>query len=43
MPLKVNCTLLPFVLVTDASEAALGAILLQDHGQGLQPVAYESK
>jgi hypothetical protein len=28
---------------TDASGFALGAVLLQDHGHGLQPVAYISK
>ncbi|KAK7095859.1 hypothetical protein V1264_005220 [Littorina saxatilis] len=34
---------LPFVLRTDASGTALGAALLQDQGNGLQPVAYASK
>ncbi len=33
----------PFVLHTDASDKAAGAILMQDQGAGLQPVAYESK
>jgi hypothetical protein len=33
----------PFVLRTDASDIAVGAVLLQDQGQGLQPVAYASK
>ncbi len=33
----------PFVVYTDASRVALGAVLLQDQGQGLQPVAYFSK
>jgi hypothetical protein len=33
----------PFVIRTDASEIGLGAILLQDHGKGLQPVACASK
>jgi hypothetical protein len=33
----------PFVLRPDASIAAIGAVLLQDQGQGLQPVAYESR
>ena len=32
-----------FFLRTDASDVGLGAVLLQDHGQGLQPVAYASK
>ena len=32
-----------FVMYTDASGAAVGAVLLQDQGQGLQPVAYESR
>jgi hypothetical protein len=34
---------LPFVLVTDASDLALGAMLCQNPGRGLQPVAYASK
>ena len=33
----------PFVLRTDASDRGMGAVLLQDHGEGLQPVAYASK
>jgi hypothetical protein len=32
----------PFVLHTDASNFALGAVLMQDFGNGLQPIAYES-
>jgi len=34
---------LPFVLHTDASGFAVGAVLQQDQGNGLQPVAYMSK
>ena len=33
----------PFTLRTDASNVGLGAIILQDQGDGLQPVAYASK
>ena len=33
----------PWTICTDASDVAIGAILLQDHGHGLQPVAYESR
>lgn len=33
----------PFKLVTDASVVGLGAALMQDQGQGDQPVAYASK
>jgi hypothetical protein len=32
----------PFVIGTDASDFAIGATLQQDHGKGLQPVAYLS-
>ena len=31
---------LPFVVTTDASLVSVGAILEQDFGQGLQPVAF---
>jgi hypothetical protein len=34
---------LPFVLQTDASDEGIGAILCQDHGQGLQPISCASK
>ena len=34
---------LSFVVTTDASLVSVGAILEQDFGQGLQPVAYESR
>jgi hypothetical protein len=33
----------PFVLRTDASGESLGAVLMQDPGPGLQPIAYASK
>ncbi|GJP44416.1 hypothetical protein CLOM_g3824, partial [Closterium sp. NIES-68] len=33
----------PYEVVTDASDIAIGAVLLQDFGDGLQPVAYESQ
>ena len=32
----------PFVLNTDACKFAIGAVLQQDHGNGLQPIAYFS-
>ena len=32
----------PFVVSCDASDTCMGAVLQQDHGAGLQPVAYES-
>ena len=34
---------LPFVITTDASEAAVGAILEQNQGRGLQPIAFASR
>ena len=34
---------LPYEVYTDASDFALGAVLLQDQGQGLHPVAYLSR
>ncbi|GJP41664.1 hypothetical protein CLOM_g1306 [Closterium sp. NIES-68] len=33
----------PFELITDASDLAVGVVLLQDFGEGLQPNAYESR
>lgn len=33
----------PTVVRADASDHAIGATLLQDHGQGFQPVAFESR
>ena len=32
-----------FTLYTDASAFAIGAVLLQDQGKGLQPIAFESR
>ncbi|CAI7729085.1 unnamed protein product [Closterium sp. NIES-53] len=34
---------LPYVIWTDASQVATGAILYQDQGHGLQPIAFESR
>ena len=34
---------LPFVVHTDASGFAIGAVLQQDQGKGLQPIAFISK
>ena len=34
---------LPWVLYPEASQFAIGGIILQDQGKGLQPVAFESK
>jgi hypothetical protein len=34
---------LPYVVTTDASGFAVGATISQDHGQGLQPIAFMSK
>ncbi|CAI7852902.1 unnamed protein product [Closterium sp. NIES-53] len=33
----------PFEIITDASDFAVGAVLLQDFGKGLQPIVYESR
>lgn len=33
----------PYLLYTDASVVAVGAVLMQDFGNGPQPIAYESK
>ncbi|GJP74506.1 hypothetical protein CLOP_g5073 [Closterium sp. NIES-67] len=33
----------PFEVITDASDIAIRAVLMQDFGNGLQPLAYESK
>ncbi|CAI7810425.1 unnamed protein product [Closterium sp. NIES-53] len=32
-----------YVVEADASDQAIGAVLMQDHGNGLQPIAYLSK
>ena len=32
-----------FVVTTDASDVAIGAILEQDFGSGLQPIAFSSR
>jgi len=32
-----------FVMMTDASDLATGAVLMQDQGKGLQPIAFESQ
>ena len=34
---------LPYTVITDASDTACGAVLMQDHGRGLQPIAYLSR
>jgi hypothetical protein len=34
---------LPYTVTTDASTQAIGAVLQQDHGLGLQPISYLSK
>ena len=34
---------LPYTVVTDASGIAVGGVLMQDHGQGLQPLAFLSR
>ncbi|CAI7854072.1 unnamed protein product, partial [Closterium sp. NIES-54] len=33
----------PYFIWTDASDVAVGAILCQDHGHGMQPLAFESR
>ena len=34
---------LPFVVTTDASLVSVGAILEQDFGNGMQPIAFDSR
>ena len=34
---------LPFTVTTDASDFAVGAVLMQDQGQGPQPIAFTSR
>ncbi|GJP47805.1 hypothetical protein CLOM_g6977, partial [Closterium sp. NIES-68] len=34
---------MPFEVITDARDIAIGAVLMQDFGNGLQPIAYESR
>ena len=41
--LRIADPALPYTLHTDASGYAVGAALMQDHGSGLQPVAFFSK
>ncbi|GJP33387.1 hypothetical protein CLOM_g17931 [Closterium sp. NIES-68] len=41
--LRISDTDRPYEVVTDASDIAIGAVLLQDFDDGLQPVAYESR
>ncbi|GJP83849.1 hypothetical protein CLOP_g13951 [Closterium sp. NIES-67] len=33
----------PFEVITDASDIVIGEVLMQDFGNGLQPIAYESR
>ena len=33
----------PYAVVTDASVTAAGGVLMQDHGNGLQPLAFISR
>ena len=34
---------LPYTVVTDASRAVVGGVLMEDQGEGLQPLALMSK
>jgi hypothetical protein len=40
---KARSGVSPFMLQTDASEFAMGAVLMQDFGQGWRPIQYASK
>ena len=35
--------LLPYTVVTDASQHAVGGVIMQDQGEGLRPIAFHSK
>ncbi|GJP55952.1 hypothetical protein CLOM_g14963 [Closterium sp. NIES-68] len=43
MVLRIADPYRPFDLITDTSDLAVCVVLLQDFGEGLQPIAYESR